>query len=35
MNEFEINEYISLKLDGISTIVYIKGKKFRQYKFLL
>ena len=35
MNEFEINEYILLKLEGDSTIIYVKGKQFRQCKFLL
>ena len=35
MNEFEIKEYISLKIEGNSTIIYIKGKQFRQCKFIL
>lgn len=33
--EFIINEYISLRLEGVQTVIYIKGKKFRHCKYLL
>ncbi len=32
---FKVNEYISLSLRGDKTIIYIKGKKFRQCKSIL
>ncbi|MFX1237041.1 MAG: hypothetical protein ACFE8P_04900, partial [Promethearchaeota archaeon] len=33
--EFIVNDYISLKLEEGSTIVYVQGKKFDQCKYLL
>ncbi|TFG11092.1 MAG: hypothetical protein EU535_07780 [Promethearchaeota archaeon] len=35
IQEFKINEYITLKLENKETIIYIAGKRFRQCKFLL
>ena len=35
MKEFKVNKYLSLKLKGKSTIIYVKGKQFHQCKFLL
>jgi len=33
--EFKVNEFISLKLEDKDTIIYVKGKRFIQCKFLL
>ena len=33
--EFKVNEYITLKLEGNKTIIYVEEKKFQQCKFLL
>jgi uncharacterized membrane protein YvbJ len=33
--EFEINDFITLKLENSKTVIYIKGKKFIQCKYLL
>ena len=35
MNEFRINEFLKLRLEDGRTNIYIKGKLFRQCKFLL
>ncbi len=38
MNEFKVNEYITLRMDDYEdgiTNIFIKGKLFRQCKFLL
>ena len=35
MREFKVNEYISLKLEGNKTVIYVRGKRFYQCKFLL
>ncbi|MHA1148800.1 MAG: hypothetical protein ACTSR8_11230 [Promethearchaeota archaeon] len=35
MQEFEVNEFITLKLEDNETIIYIDGQRFRQCKFLL
>ncbi len=35
MKEFKVNEYITLKLEGIKTNIYVKGQLFNQCKFLL
>ena len=35
MNEFKIDDYITLKLEENKTIIYIAGERFRQCKFLL
>ncbi len=35
MKEFNVNEYITLKLEDGRTNIYIKGELFRQCKFLL
>lgn len=34
MQEFNVNNYITLKLENNKTIIYISGKRFRQCKFL-
>lgn len=34
-NEFKVNRYITLKLEGNQTNIYIKGEKFRSCKYLL
>jgi len=33
--EFKVNDYLSLKLEGNSTNIYVKGRLFQQCKFLL
>ena len=33
--EFQINEYITLKLEGKKTVIYIANKKFIQCKFIV
>lgn len=35
MQEFKVNEYITLKLENERTVIYVKGALFRQCKFLL
>ena len=35
MKEFKVNEYITLKLEGGKTNIYISGRLFQQCKFLL
>ena len=34
-NEFKVNEYITLKLEGGKSNIYVKGELFQQCKFLL
>ncbi|MBD3337948.1 MAG: hypothetical protein GF353_02490, partial [Candidatus Lokiarchaeota archaeon] len=33
-DKFEVNEYISLKLEGDATVIYVKGEKFDQCRSL-
>ncbi len=33
--EFRINDYLSVKLEGLKTFIYIKGIRFRQCKYVL
>ncbi len=35
MNEFKVNNFITLRLVDGKTIIYVSGKKFKQCKFLL
>ncbi|MBA7685588.1 hypothetical protein ES703_94013 [subsurface metagenome] len=35
MQEFRVNEYLSLRLEGENTVIYVGGERFRQCKFLL
>ncbi len=35
MQEFKINDYISLKLESKKTVIYVAGEPFKQCKFLL
>ena len=35
MQEFQINEYLSLKLENEHTIIYVEKKRFLQCKYLL
>ena len=35
MNEFKVNDYITLKLEGRRTNIYVKGELFNQCKFLI
>lgn len=35
MQEYKVNDYITLRLEGKETNIYVKGKRFRQCKFLL
>ena len=35
MKTFTINDYITLKLEGNSSIIYVKGERFNQCKYLL
>lgn len=32
MKEYKINGYLTLKLEGVETKIYIKGEKFIIYK---
>ena len=32
---FKINDYLTLRLENNESIIYVKGKKFRQCKYLL
>lgn len=34
-DQFEVNEYITLKLEGNESVIYIKGERFRQCKKLI
>ena len=34
MKEFKVNEYITLKLEGGKTNIYVKSQLFNQCKFL-
>lgn len=33
--EFRINEFLSVRLEGENSVIYVKGKKFRYCKYLL
>lgn len=35
MNEFKINQFITLKLENEKTFIYVNGRRFSQCKFLL
>ncbi|MHA1987778.1 MAG: leucine-rich repeat domain-containing protein [Promethearchaeota archaeon] len=35
MRDFKVNDYITLKLEGKNTIIYVTGERFRQCKYLL
>jgi len=35
MLEFKVSKYITLKLEGNKTIIYVNGKEFKQCKYLL
>jgi len=35
LKEFKINDYITLKLEGNNTVIYIDGKEFKHCKYLL
>jgi len=35
VSEFSINKYLSLKIEGGRTVIYVAGERFRQCKFLL
>jgi len=35
VSEFRINKYLTLKIEGARTIIYVAGKRFIQCKFLL
>ena len=35
IKEFKVNDYITLKLEDGKTIIYVKGKRFDQCKYLL
>ena len=35
LREFKVNEFITLKLEGSETVLYVAGEKFIQCKFLL
>ena len=35
MQEFKVNDYISLKLEGKKTIIYVANEKFHKCKYLL
>jgi len=35
MQEFRVNDYITLRLEGKDTVIYVAGERFRQCKYLL
>ncbi len=35
MHQYKINEYLELRLEGNTTNIYVRGKLFRQCKYLL
>jgi len=35
VNEFRINNYLTLKIEGARTVIYVVGDRFRHCKFLL
>jgi len=35
MLEFKVNDFITLRLEGSDTIIYVAGERFRQCKYLL
>ena len=35
LKEFKINDFITLKLEGNSTVIYVDGKEFKHCKYLL
>lgn len=35
MQEFKVNDYITLKLENNTTVIYVDNKRFNQCKFLL
>ncbi len=35
MKEFKVNEFITLRLEDLKTVIYVAGEKFQQCKFLL
>jgi hypothetical protein len=35
MKEFQVNDYITLKLEDAKTIIYVAGERFQQCKYLL
>jgi len=35
MKEFQVNDYITLKLEGEKTVIFVAGERFRQCKYLL
>ena len=35
MKEFQVNDYLTLKLEEEKTVIYVAGKRFRQCKYLL
>lgn len=35
MKEFQVNDYISLKLENDKTVIYVAGERFQQCKYLL
>jgi hypothetical protein len=34
IKEFKVNEYITLKLEGIETVIYVLNNKFRSFSSL-
>ena len=35
MEEFKVNNFITLRLEGKDTVIYVAGKRFQQCKYLL
>ena len=35
MQEFKVNDFVTLKLEGKDTVIYVAGERFRQCKYLL
>lgn len=35
MKEFQVNKYLTLRLENEDTIIYVAGQRFRQCKYLL
>ncbi len=35
LQEFKVNDFITLKLEGNNTVIYVDGKEFNHCKYLL
>lgn len=35
MHEFKVNDFITLRLEGKDTVIYVAGEQFQQCKYIL